>query len=111
MNNFPFYNHFAIKIIFDGITINKDLVTKLGKKIIEELNVNVVKECDYEFTAHGYTKIYILSQSHLIFHTWPESNALHVDLMTCDENINKEMVENVFSSVQAQDIKIQELIY
>lgn len=68
MNNFPFYKHWVIKIAFnEQIAIDKLLVENLGKQLISELKLNVVRESDYEFGNHGFTKIYILSQSHLIF--------------------------------------------
>lgn len=111
MNKFPFYSHFAIKMIFDDIAVDQSLIEIMSKTIVNGLNLNIVKECEYEFPNQGYTRVYVLSKSHLVFHTWPENHAVHVDLMTCDENVNKGRIQSTFSVIQTQETEIRELIY
>lgn len=111
MNNFPFYNHFAIKMILDKTIIDKGFINELAVKIISGLKLTVVKESDFEFTEHGYTKVFILSQSHLIFHTWPENSAVHTDLMTCSAGVTKKEIEEIFSRIDITELSIQELVY
>ena len=111
MNNFPFYNHFAIKMVLSETLIDKGFINELATKIVAGLRLTVVKESDFEFTEHGYTKVFILSQSHLIFHTWPENGAVHIDLMTCSAGIGKKEIEEIFLGVSKTEIRIQELIY
>lgn len=84
MNNFPFFQHYAIKIIFkDTVLINESLVDEIANILINNFKLKVVSQGKHEFTNNGLTKCWILSQSHLIIHSWPENNALHIDLMTC----------------------------
>lgn len=88
-----------------------DYVQNLSLKIIKDLELKVVHETDFEFTLHGLTKVWILSQSHLILHTWPEYSSIHIDLMTCNDIVSKSMLEKVFSSTSAKNIVISELLY
>ena len=112
MNKFPYYNHFAVKIILNADIIpDRVHVKNLSMKVIKDLELKVVHETDFEFTLHGLTKVWILSQSHLILHTWPEYSSIHIDLMTCNDTVSKDKLEKVFSNTSAKDIVISELIY
>jgi S-adenosylmethionine decarboxylase len=53
------------------------------KRILTDLDINVIKSDYHEFPGGGLSVIYILSASHLAIHTWPEHNFMHFDLITC----------------------------
>lgn len=99
MNNFPFYNHWQVEVyVKDSQPIDEFYVDTLAKFIIDSLRLTVVSTAKHHFpTNNGLTKIYVLSQSHLIIHTWSENQALHFDLMTCSSNIADSEVKKVFS--------------
>ncbi|MFA6007409.1 MAG: S-adenosylmethionine decarboxylase [Candidatus Shapirobacteria bacterium] len=99
MNNFPFYNHWQIEIfVKDSQKIDEAYVDSLAKFIIDSLKLNVVSTTKHYFPSHdGLTKIYVLSQSHLVIHTWPEFSALHFDLMTCSPTVIDSDVKKIFS--------------
>ena len=99
MNKFPFYNHWQIEVfVKDSQKIDEIYVNTLAKFIIDSLKLNVVSTAKHYFPANnGLTKIYVLSQSHLVIHTWPENSAIHFDLMTCSSNIIDSEVKKVFS--------------
>lgn len=65
----------------------------------------MVKTVAYRFEPIGLTLVYILSESHLAIHTWPEHKLLHLDLVTCS-NLEKDAMEKaVFESFSVFDIK------
>lgn len=99
MNNFPFYNHWQIEVYTkNSQKIDEIYVDSLAKFIVDSLKLNVVSTAKHYFpTNDGLTKIYVLSQSHLVIHTWPEFSALHFDLMTCSPNITDSEVKRIFS--------------
>ena len=112
MNSFPFFKHWAIKLIFDSENIVDELlIDALAKRIIKELRLNVVKEMEYWFAKGGLTKIFVLSQSHLIFHTWPEKNAVHIDLMTCSQGTKVEKLEVVWRDFSIKNVCVKKLDY
>jgi len=101
MNNFPFYNHWAAEItVIDSQIIDENYLDSLVKIIVDSLKLNVVSSAKHLFpTNGGLTKVYILSQSHLIIHTWPELHSLHLDLMTCSPGLDSDEVHRVLSSL------------
>ena len=41
---------------------------------------------DYHFTPYGFTALYLLSESHLAIHTFPEENKSYIELSSCIDN-------------------------
>jgi len=113
MTNFPFYQHHIVKVIFQKeVTLNEELMNQISDSLIKDLKLNVVSQTKYEFTNDGLTKVWILSQSHLVIHSWPENDALHIDLMTCNPStFIKEKMKNCFSSFLVKEISIIKLDY
>ena len=57
-------------------------------KIIEKLDLTVVNECSKQFLPIGATLLYLLMESHLSVHTFPESNKICLDLYCCNDKTN-----------------------
>ncbi len=54
-------------------------------KASEKAGFTIVERISHAFQPHGITCAIILSQSHLIGHSWPEYDALIVNIFTCGE--------------------------
>jgi len=67
-------NHINLKQIFDNL--------------ISQFNLSTLNSVFHEFEPYGYTGLYLLSESHLSFHTWPEHNKICLDIFSCSKNIN-----------------------
>ncbi len=96
---FPFVDHVVFKI-FD---VDKSLLISKGRLLnaIENLckthRLKVVDKKVTEFKGGGFTISFILSNSNITVHTWPEFNAVHVDLVTCSPIYNKNTLTNTLS--------------
>ncbi len=44
---------------------------------------NVLEITEHHFTPHGYTALWLLSESHLAVHTFPEHNSTYLELSSC----------------------------
>lgn len=66
-------------------------IQPLMEKVIQNCRLNVVSKCEYQFTPYGATMLYLLSESHLTIHTYPEKKACSINLYTC--NINTDFLE------------------
>jgi len=89
----PIINHFSAILRFkDQIDSPFDFENNY-EELIKLLDLNVVKKFAHEFDPIGKTIIYVLSESHLSIHTWPEYKLLHLDLVTC-KFIDKDKVED-----------------
>jgi S-adenosylmethionine/arginine decarboxylase-like enzyme len=56
---------------------------KLAQAIIDHLQLSVIKKFSHRFFPQGISLVYILSESHLAIHTWPELGIIHIDLVVC----------------------------
>lgn len=60
-------------------------VKPLMEKIINDCNLNVVGNCEYQFEPYGATILYLLTESHLTIHTYPEKKSCSINLYTCNQ--------------------------
>lgn len=56
--------------------------------VINELHLNVVNESHHQFEPYGYTMAYILAESHMTIHTYPEYHAAYLDIFSCSPSFN-----------------------
>ena len=56
----------------------------------------ILHEFEHAFTPHGYTKGFILSESHFFLHTYPESRFLSIDLYVCNRDVDLEALVRMF---------------
>ncbi len=61
-------------------------VEPLMEKIIENCKINVVNQCEYQFSPVGATILYLLSESHLTIPTYPQNKACSINLYICNSN-------------------------
>ena len=84
------------------------------KEFSKRMDLKIIKESHHDFKPQGTTLIFVLSNSHLAIHTWPEDKYLHIDLVTCvplleDKKI-KEIIKKSFNVLENQ-IKVRNLKY
>lgn len=66
---------------FEQVSFSKKFFTQAIKKG----NFQILKTGFHKFKPQGLTGFFLLSESHLSLHTWPEENHMAVDLFTCGE--------------------------
>ncbi|MBA7546156.1 S-adenosylmethionine decarboxylase proenzyme [subsurface metagenome] len=82
-----------------------------GRKVTESLGLIVWKEFVHKFSL-GISIIFVISESHLSIHTWPEYNYVHFDVITCLKSANlQKMVELIEYEFQPEFISVIKLIY
>ena len=59
--------------------------------ICEKYNYNVLHKVQHLFDPQGITILYMLSESHLSIHTFPEKGYAALDLYTCREYDNNDV--------------------
>jgi len=91
-------DHFAAIIkLEDSFPNSVSEVKSIADKLIKSLGLTVIKKIYHEFEPSGVTLVYILSQSHLAIHTWPERKTIHVDLLSCSP-ITGESIRSAINS-------------
>lgn len=57
--------------------------------ILYECGFEVLRYVAHCFEPEGYTGLWLLAESHLALHTWPEENKHYVQLSSCNEEKHK----------------------
>jgi S-adenosylmethionine decarboxylase len=56
---------------------------------LEEAGYGIVGFCEHAFQPQGYTAIWLLSESHLALHTYPEEGRSYIELSGCSKDKNQ----------------------
>ena len=62
---------------------DKDIFDKMDT-MLRKAGFNICKFEHHTFEPEGYTATWILSESHLAIHTFPEDGRLHMQLSSCN---------------------------
>lgn len=89
----PTIHHFVGRIKSYPFDDSIQKIEKIGKAMIDGLSLHIVKKVTKKFFPKGITLVYVLSESHIVLHTWPESGFTHVDLVTCSFKTKKEFAQ------------------
>lgn len=58
-------------------------VEALMTAIVKATNLTLISSKFNQFSPHGVTGIFLLEESHLSAHSWPENNYIAIDLFSC----------------------------
>lgn len=86
--NIPLINHTVIEArgLTEDFLDSADLLKKSCDLLCKDIGLNVVERRVHKFSPIGKTVFYVLEESHLSIHTWPESGYMHLDLVTCTKD-------------------------
>jgi len=55
-------------------------------RVVAKSGLHVVSSSFHQFEPYGVSAIYLLSESHLSVHTWPEYGYMALDIFTCGDD-------------------------
>jgi S-adenosylmethionine decarboxylase proenzyme len=106
----------GLHIIAEFLGVERDKISKTGqvRQIVEEAvkgsGLNVIRSAYHQFKPHGVTCFYLLKESHLAIHTWPEVDYAAIDIFTCDKDGKaKKALELLRKGFAPRKIKIRML--
>lgn len=82
----------AIHIIAELYGVAKEKISrienvqKILNRAISKSGLHVVSSNFYQFEPFGVSVVYLLRESHLSIHTWPEHEYVCLDIFTCGED-------------------------
>ena len=111
----PIVRHF----ILEGVGIDAELLDgeTLKRAMVEYaklVKLKVVADFIHQFSPQGVSAVFIIQESHLAVHSWPEKNYLHLDLVTCSKKTDTSSIEHVqaFNRVfDPEDVRTLKLKY
>jgi len=80
------------------------------KQCFDECNISLLKTSWHNFDNNGaFTVIYLLAESHLSLHTWPEKNYIALDVFTCGNSNTELIVEKILNYFEPGSTKVDRL--
>ncbi len=88
------------------IISRKEIIGPILDKIVEEVGLTVITHRHHQFEPEGVTSFYMLAESHLALHTWPEYGYVALDVFTCgDRSKALEATRKIAKALGAKDVK------
>ena len=60
----------------------------ISDNIVKTLQLHVMEQAGHQFQPHGYTMMYLLSESHYSIHTYPEFQSCYIDIFCCNKEFD-----------------------
>jgi len=76
---------------------NLSRLNNVLKEICKTYNFQILNEIQHSFQPIGYSIIFLLSESHISIHTFPEKNHMAFDIYTCREYKDNNDYLNIFN--------------
>lgn len=85
---------------------NLNNIQELFNFICKKYDFQVLRKIEYKFEPEGFSIIYLLSESHMSIHTFPEKKYAAIDLYTCrnydDNTIYNEIYNHIITQFNAK---------
>lgn len=73
-------------------------------------HATIVTDIFHTFNPHGISGVVVIAESHLAIHTWPEYRCASVDMFSCSERMQPEVVEGFLKDIfRAQKVVSMEI--
>tara|TARA_R110000787_G_scaffold100874_2_gene206016 strand:+ start:448 stop:717 length:270 start_codon:yes stop_codon:yes gene_type:complete len=64
------------------------------ESLLLESGFNIEGFIDKKFTPHGWTALWLLSESHFAIHTFPEHGKSYIELSSCIDKPYNDFIDN-----------------
>jgi S-adenosylmethionine decarboxylase len=87
----------------------EDIVCRFATAL-ERAGATVVQALSHAFPGVGLTSVLILSESHAVLHTWPETGTVNIDIFSCSTRLKSlDAVNELGGFLGARHITVQEI--
>jgi S-adenosylmethionine decarboxylase len=77
---------------------------------LRQAGATVVQEVSHLFPETGLTSVLILSESHAVLHSWPESGTVNIDIFSCSTKLKSlQAIDELRLAFGAQHVSVQEI--
>ena len=80
----------------NGLLNNMDQLNVMLKQICIDNEFQILNEIQYKFEPIGCSILFLLSESHLSIHTFPEKNHMSFDIYTCRQYKDNAVYNEIF---------------
>jgi S-adenosylmethionine decarboxylase proenzyme len=94
----------------DLATLRPEEITATFGSALRNAGATIVHGLSHAFPGAGLTCVFILSESHAVLHTWPETGTVNIDIFSCSPRLKSlEAIDELRRSFGAQHVTIQEI--
>lgn len=91
-------------------SLSTDQIAAVFASIVEEAGATIVRGVSHDFPLVGLTCVLILTESHAVLHTWPESGTVHLDIFSCSTRLRSlDAIAAVGEALGAGTVSVQEV--
>ena len=91
-------------------TLRPEEITATFGAALRRAGATVVHGLSHAFPGAGLTCVFILSESHAVLHTWPETGTVNIDIFSCSTRLkSREAIDELSRSFGAQHVTVQEI--
>ena len=81
--------HLNVKLvncrIDDNLFSDESFIGKVFDEIVDKLKMTFIDKISFKFNPHGLSMLYLIAESHIAIHTWPEYKLVDLEIVTCKE--------------------------
>jgi len=70
-------------------------IKKMLREIVKVCELTIIKTSTHKFEPYGITSFFLLSESHVSIHTWPEMGACAIDVYSCRYDYPVDKIEEI----------------
>jgi S-adenosylmethionine decarboxylase proenzyme len=86
------------------------LVAATFASALERAGATIVQTCSAVFPGAGLTCVLILSESHAVLHSWPETGTVNIDIFSCSTRLqSRAAIDELGRLFGAAAVTIQEI--
>ncbi len=98
----------------NGLMADAPALAGLCRRLLAEAGLTVLGERCHAFDGGGVTGLWLLAESHLAVHTWPELGSVSLDLYVCNWQHDhsaaaQRVVDALVQAFGAQRVRLQRL--
>lgn len=102
----------SVHLIIEFIGVEKAKISKVGPvrrildRVVSKSGLKSISSAFYQFKPYGVSGVYLLRESHLSIHTWPEYGYVALDIFTCgDERVAMEAFKLLIEEFKPKKVK------
>lgn len=81
-------------------------IKKMLREIVKVCDLTILKTSTHKFEPYGITSMFLLSESHVSIHTWPEMGTCAIDVYSCRDGYPVDKVEDVIKKhLKTENVK------
>ena len=74
---------------------NQEIIEKVLVDVVHTVGATLINTSFHKFSPYGVSGVVVIAESHITIHTWPEHHYAAIDVFTCDDTIDYQLVESI----------------